>query len=235
MDFSIVIPLYNEEGIISLLIKEIENSLNKKEYVYEIILINDASTDLTSSELEKLKYIYPNKIRILNNKKNSGQSFSLRKGIEVSAYSNIITIDGDGQNNPSDIPKLMEIYFKDNNLSLVGGIRNKRQDSFIKIFSSKIANFIRRIILKDGCKDTGCSLKIFDKEVFLEFEYFDGIHRFLPALFSGYGKKTFFINVDHRPRKWGVSKYGTFGRLFNGIRDLIKVRNMIFSFKKNNV
>jgi dolichol-phosphate mannosyltransferase len=234
MDFSIVIPLYNEEGNISILINEIKSTLNEINYDYEIILINDASTDHTNLELEKLYLKYPNTIKILNNKKNLGQSYSLRRGIEISAYSNIITIDGDGQNNPKDIPKLLEVY-SNNNFALVGGIRNKRQDSSVKIYSSKIANFIRKIILKDGCKDTGCSLKIFNKKVFLEFKYFDGIHRFLPALFSGYGKKTFYINVDHRPRQHGVSKYGTFGRLFNGIRDLIKVRNMIIAFKKNNV
>ena len=110
---------------------------------------------------------------------------------------------------------------------MVGGIRKKRQDSFIKILSSKIANYIRSKILNDNCKDTGCSLKVFSKNIFLEFPYFDGIHRFLPALFKGYGHKTDFINVNHRVRKYGKSKYGTIDRLFRGIRDIIKVKNII--------
>ena len=106
--------------------------------------------------------------------------------------------------------------------------------TFIKIISSRIANYIRKIVLKDNCNDTGCSLKIFDKNIFLKFPFFDGIHRFLPALFSGYGKKTFFINVDHRPRLHGYSKYGTYGRLFRGIRDLFKVAKIIKKFKSDH-
>ena len=110
---------------------------------------------------------------------------------------------------------------------LVGGIRLKRKDNLIKKISSKIANSVRSKFLNDGCVDTGCSLKVFDKNIFLNFEFFDGIHRFIPALFSGFGYKTFFINVDHRKRKYGRSKYGTLSRLINGLRDMIKVKKMI--------
>ena len=117
----------------------------------------------------------------------------------------------------------------------MGGIRNKRKDSYIKKISSKIANYIRSNILNDHCSDTGCSLKIFDRDSYLEFPYFDGIHRFLPALFKGYWHKTKFINVDHRMRKYGKSKYGTFKRLLKGIIDLIKVVKIIKKFKRNNV
>ena len=100
-------------------------------------------------------------------------------------------------------------------------------DSFIKVISSKIANGIRSKILNDNCRDTGCSLKVFDKQIFLSFPFFDGMHRFLPALFKGYGYKTMFIDVNHRKRKFGVSKYGTMNRLFKGIRDIIKVRKIL--------
>ena len=122
------------------------------------------------------------------------------------------------------------MYILNNDIQLVGGIRINRQDNTIKIISSKIANYIRKMILKDNCKDTGCSLKVFNKKIFLTFPYFDGIHRFLPALFIGFGYKTFFIDVNHRKRKYGVSKYGTINRLFKGIRDLYKVKKII----KNN-
>ena len=145
----------------------------------------------------------------------------------------IITIDGDGQNDPADIPKLLDIYNSNNNIKLIGGIRIKRQDSYIKIISSKLANSIRSKILDDQCKDTGCSLKIFDKDIFLNFPYFNGIHRFLPALFKAYGCDTTFIPVNHRHRKFGTSNYGTFDRAIRGIRDLIKVYFLIRKLKND--
>ena len=160
-------------------------------------------------------------------KTNRGQSFSIHKGILHSSFDTIITIDGDGQNDPADIPKLINKYFESDKLKLLGGIRSKRKDSLIKVFSSKIANKIRSKILKDGCQDTGCSLKVFDKKIFLTFPYFDGMHRFIPALYKGYGFETNFINLNHRKRKYGTSKYGTMNRLFKGIRDIIKVRNIL--------
>ena len=152
-------------------------------------------------------------------------------GINSSKYNTIVTIDGDGQNNPIDIPKLANVYFSNKNLYLVGGIRKNRKDNFKKIISSKIANLIRKKLLNDNCNDTGCSLKIFDKETFLRFPPFNGMHRFLPALFKGYGKNTDFINVDHRKRKFGISKYGTFDRMIRGIRDMIRVLIIIKKIK----
>ena len=134
--FSIVIPLYNESKNISGLINEIEDHL-KKYYEYEIILINDASTDDTLRVINKIK---DKKIKILNNIKNQGQSFSIRYGVKESLHQIIITLDGDGQNDPCDILRLLEYYLEHNNVKLVGGIRKKRQDSLIKIISSKIAN-----------------------------------------------------------------------------------------------
>ena len=139
-------------------------------------------------------------------------------------------MDGDGQNNPKDISKLLNKYFSNKDIYLVCGIRNNRKDNFIKILTSKIANRLRIIILKDDCIDTGCSLKVFDKEVFLSFPFFNGIHRFLPSLFIGFGHKVKYMSVSHRPRLGGISKYGTFDRLFRGIRDIIKVRNIIIHY-----
>lgn len=221
--FSIVIPVYNESENILSLLDEIYVNL-KKFNNYEIILVNDCSTDNT---LDVIKNISDQKIKLVNNIKNYGQSYSIHRGIKLSFYNIIITIDGDGQNDPADIPKLLEIYLSKKDIELVGGLRLKRRDTIIKIISSKIANNIRSFILNDDCKDTGCSLKIFNRKIFLDFPYFDGIHRFLPALFKGYGYKTFFISVSHRKRKYGFSKYGTIKRLFKGLRDMIKVKKIL--------
>ena len=221
--FSIVIPLFNESKNILPLIEEIYESLNNYSN-FEIILVNDASTDNTLKTLQKIK---SDSLVILNNLENKGQSFSIHKGIYNSSNDIIITIDGDGQNDPTDIPKLLNLYLTNDDVKLVGGRRYKRQDNLIKVITSKIANYIRSRILRDNCDDTGCSLKVFDRKIFLKFPYFNGIHRFLPALFIGYGHKTLFHNVNHRKRKYGSSKYGTISRLFCGIRDIIKVHKII--------
>jgi len=228
MKFSIVIPIFNEEKNICLLLDEIKNALEFSYSDYEIVIVDDASIDNSISILEKNN---SKNLRIIKNKKNYGQSFSLRKGVELAKYNLIVTLDGDMQNNPYDIPKLLKLY-KKNQIKLVGGIRSERKDNLIKIASSYIANFIRILILKDDCKDTGCSLKAFDRDVFLQFPYFDGLHRFLPALFKGYGFKTSFIEVDHRKRYMGKSNYGTISRLFWGIRDIFKVLKILK--RKNN-
>ena len=170
--------------------------------------------------------------RFIKNKKNIGQSFSILAGIKNSIYDTIVTLDGDGQNNPEDIPKLLEIYFNQDKYYLVGGLRLKRKDNFIKRISSKIANKVRQSILKDNCSDTGCSLKVFSKKIFLQFPEFKSMHRFLPALFKGYGYGTYFIEVEHRNREKGKSKYGTLDRLFRGIFDLINVKLMINKINK---
>ena len=222
--FSIIIPIFDEAQNIEPLVNEIFISL--KDYSdFEVILVNDYSTDNTINKVNALKKKF--NIFLINNPQNKGQSFCIHKGVLESKTNTIVTIDGDGQNNPFDIPKLLEIYFSNEEISLVGGIRVKRKDNLIKIISSKIANKIRSNILKDGCEDTGCSLKVFDKIVFLQFPFFNGIHRFLPALFTGYGYKTFFTAVDHRPRIRGYSKYRTLERLYRGIIDIIKVKKII--------
>ena len=214
--FSIVIPIFNEARNIAFLLKEISRSLENFKN-YEIILVNDASTD---DSIEVINNINNQNIKIIINDNNKGQSFSIYEGVKNSSYETIITIDGDGQNDPADIPKLYNFYIQNNEVKLVGGIRKNRKDSLNKIISSKIANYIRSKILKDGCKDTGCSLKVFNKKIFLSFPFFNGVHRFLPALFRGYGYKTVFLEVNHRKRIYGSSKYGTMNRLFAGIRDI---------------
>jgi len=230
-NFSIIVPIYNESNNINKLVSEIYDSLKKYKH-FELIFVNDGSDDDTSDVLEKIKINFP--ITIIENKSNLGQSFSIWTGVKNSNYKTVVTLDGDGQNNPNDIPKLLEIYFSKKIFALVGGIRKKRKDSLLKIISSKIANKIRSIILNDDCIDTGCSLKVFDKDIFLSFPFFDGLHRFLPALFKGYGMNTFFMNVDHRLRISGISKYGTLDRLYKGIIDIIRVKKIIRTYRLKN-
>ena len=229
MQFSIIIPIFNEEKNLSILINEILNVFDDQSN-YEIVIINDCSTDNSLKVLNKFNKL--EKLKLINNESNIGQSYSIIKGVEKSTHNTIVTLDGDLQNNPRDIPILLKTFYDNKNVDLVSGIRAKRKDGFIKVLSSKIANNIRRTILKDNCTDTGCSLKIFDKNIFLKFPKFNGIHRFLPALFIGYGSKTLFLDVDHRPRISGISKYGTIDRMFRGIRDLIKVYLIIRKIKK---
>ena len=221
--FSIIIPVYNEAENVSSLLEEILDSLSSYND-YEIIVVNDCSTDKTVDIVTNKKN---DKIKLINNTLNFGQSYSIKTGINSSKYNIIVTIDGDGQNDPGDIPNLLDMFMSQQNVKLVGGIRFKRQDSLIKVISSKIANNIRIFLLNDDCVDTGCSLKVFDKNIFLQFPYFDGIHRFLPALFKGFGHKTTFLKVNHRKRLYGYSKYGTMNRLFKGIRDIIRIKKIL--------
>jgi len=235
MTFSIVIPFFNEEKNINILIDEIIKNLSNHNFTYEIIAVDDCSTDETNKVLQKITHNSQLEISIIKNISNLGQSKSILNGVKASKYNAIVTLDGDGQNNPADIPKLVNKYFKLKKYSLIGGIRAKRKDSFLKRISSRIANNVRSLILNDNCSDTGCSLKIFDKNIFLSFPFFDGIHRFLPALFTGYKLKTMFINVDHRPRRFGYSKYGTIKRLIKGIIDIYRVIKIIKKYKITNV
>ena len=164
--FSIVIPIFNEEKNIPTLIKEISDIKEIKNF-YELIFVNDCSTDRS---LQLLKDFKKNEsIKIINNTSNLGQSFSINRGILQSKHDIIITMDGDLQNDPNDIPKIYNLYRNKYDYKLIAGIRSERKDSFAKKFASKIANLVRMIYLKDSCKDTGCSLKIFDKKIFLKF------------------------------------------------------------------
>ena len=231
VNFSVVIPVYNESENIKKLIEEINDSLISYDQ-YEIIIVNDGSNDNTLKVIDEIKKNYA--LKLINNSNNLGQSRSIYNGIINSEYKTIVTIDGDGQNDPKDIPSLLKLYFSSQSTFLVGGIRKERKDNFIKILSSRIANSIRSFILKDNCSDTGCSLKVFDKDIFLSFPFFDSIHRFLPALFNGYGYNTNFKNVSHRPRLSGKSKYGTIYRLVLGIIDLFRVMIIIKKHNKKN-
>lgn len=226
---SIVIPIFNEQDNINLLFNEINKCLSSK-INYEIIFVDDGSVDNSKIILNKLTK--NSNIRIIHHNSNLGQSYGLLSGIRLANNDAIVSLDGDGQNNPKDILKLTNTFFSDSNIVFIGGIRKNRKDNYIKIISSKIANIIRSFLLNDKCTDTGCGLKIFSKKIFLKLTFFNGIHRFLPALFKGYGYKTYFEDVDHRPRIKGVSKYGTFGRLIKGIIDIVRVMIIIRQYNK---
>jgi dolichol-phosphate mannosyltransferase len=220
---SVIIPSFNEGSNILNIYNEIILS-ELKQYDYEIIFVDDGSSDNTKKILRDLS----EKIRVkyITHEKNLGQSTAINTGIKNSTYNNIITIDADGQNNPNDIKYLLEVFFT-KNYDLVGGIRKKRMDSIIKIISSRVANNIRSFILKDECPDTGCSLKVFNKAIYLKLPFFDGIHRFLPALFKHFGKGNHFIEISHRHRITGISKYGTINRLIKGVIDIIRVKKIL--------
>jgi len=223
MDLSIVIPVFNESESIESLIDEIVNYV--KDLKYEIVVVDDYSSDNTLDVLLKLKH--ENLCRIIKHSENFGQSSAIFSGVKESRSKVIATLDGDGQNNPRDIVKLFNFFMdKDglNNNILVAGNRINRKDSFSKRISSKYANKLRRLVLQDGVPDTGCGLKVFSRESYLSLPFFNHMHRYLPALFIYSGHEIISLPVDHRHRLKGSSKYGFNNRFWVGVIDLLGVR-----------
>ena len=225
MDLSVVIPVCNEEESIELLINEITSALNEN-YQYEIIVVDDGSIDNTLEVLLKIKQDLST-LRIVKHLKNSGQSTAVRTGVQHAKSTWIATLDGDGQNDPADIPNLYNELI--NNQAgdpwlVVAGYRKKRKDTWLKRISSKYANGIRDRLLRDGTPDTGCGLKVFARDSFLALPYFDHMHRYIPALFQRQGGRVVSIEVNHRHRMQGTSKYGFHNRLWVGIVDILGVR-----------
>jgi dolichol-phosphate mannosyltransferase len=222
---SIVIPVRNEADNIVSLLEEIVVAMNGAE-AYEIIVVDDGSDDQTGSVLKQaLQRV--TMLRVIQHEQSCGQSTAIYTGIKAARYPCIATLDGDGQNDPADIPRLYELLMRQRktsaNLWMVAGWRNKRHDSAWKLFSSKFANTVRSGLLGDNTPDTGCGLKVFLREKFLELPYFDHMHRFLPALIIRAGGQLVSEPVNHRARSTGYSKYGTLDRLWAGITDLAGV------------
>lgn len=225
MDFSVVIPVKNEADNIAPLVAEIRAACDDR-FDYELIYIDDGSDDETPTALRALQAEFP-RLRVLRHQVNCGQSTGLRTGVRAARAEWIVTLDGDGQNDPADIPALVERLRQyragEPPLQLIMGHRAARKDSWLRKLSSRVANGVRSRMLKDQTPDSGCGLKLFSRQAFLDLPYFDHMHRFLPALFQRNGGSVISVRVHHRPRTRGVSKYGLHNRLWVGIVDLFGV------------
>ena len=225
MTISIVVPVHNEAENISPLLNEITTALQNFAD-YEIIYIDDGSQDDTLEVLKTAQQTIP-KLRVFHHEKSCGQSAAIYTGIKAAKFPVIATLDGDGQNNPADIPNLyaqLQSQRETNSkLAMIAGWRNQRNDSAWRLFSSKFANGIRSKLLGDATPDTGCGLKVFLRDAALQLPFFDHYHRFLPALMLRAGYQVVSVPVTHRARERGVSNYGTLDRLWVGISDMAGV------------
>ncbi len=218
---SVVVPVKDEAGNVGPLAREITAALTGE--AYEIVFVDDGSTDATPDELRGLKSEIAG-LRVLRHDRNLGQSRGIRSGVVAARGDIIVTLDGDGQNDPADMPKLLAQLRSDPGLAMVSGVRVKRQDKASRRLASRIGNRFRNAMLGDGASDTGCGLKAFRRDAFLALPYFDHMHRFLIALVQREGGRVAFVPVHHRPRLAGASKYTNFGRLMVSVQDLLGVR-----------
>ena len=216
VSLSIVIPVYNEVECIADLHREIVAMCEQEDYNYEIIIVDDGSNDGTDQVIKELK-----PVKYIALRRNYGQTAAMDCGIKKAEGNLIITLDGDGQNDPTDIPKLIK-YLEKNNLDVVSGWRKKRKDSFMKKLSSRVANVVRGRIINDGLNDSGCSLKVYRAECFNGISLFGEMHRFIPAVLKIKGYSIGELEVNHRPRRAGKTKYG-WKRGVKGIIDMISV------------
>lgn len=233
-DLSVVVPVHNERDNIVPLLSEIAAALRGK-IDFEIVYVDDLSRDDTLAVLTAAKTQFP-ELRVLRHVAQSGQSTALRTGIKAARGTWIATLDGDGQNDPADIPKLLAM--RDESpaaIKLYAGWRVNRQDSGSKRWASRWANRIRSNLLKDETPDTGCGIKLFERSVFLDLPYFDHMHRYLPALVQRAGWQVKSVPVNHRARGAGVSKYNNLNRALVGISDLRGVAWLIRRSKRTAV
>ena len=221
---SVVVPVKNEQDNVEPLVREIAAALSGNT-TFEIIYVDDGSTDSTPARLQALKTGFP-MLRVIRHRKSCGQSRAVTTGVTAARYEWIATLDGDGQNDPADIPALLAQLTnpaQPANLELLAGWRARRNDTLLRRLSSKIANGVRSRMLRDNTPDTGCGLKLFARETFLALPNFDHMHRFLPALVMRNGGAVVSVPVHHRARERGTSKYGVHNRPWGGIVDLFGV------------
>jgi len=219
---SVVVPVRNEAGNVAPLVSEISAALQGR-WPFEVVYVNDGSSDGTEAELKRLKEQRP-WLRQIKHARSCGQSAAVRTGVAAARAPVVVTIDGDGQNDPAFIPRLIEALLAGApRTGLIAGQRVGRKATAFKKFQSRIANGVRGAILRDGTRDTGCGLKAFHRELFLALPYFDGLHRFLPALVKREGRDIGYVDVVDRPRLTGTSNYGMWDRLWIGILDLAGV------------
>jgi dolichol-phosphate mannosyltransferase len=225
VEISIIVPVYNEADNIISLIDEIVTAMSLAA-AYEIIYVDDGSNDDTAAVLKQAQQNVK-ALRVIRHRQSCGQSTAIHTGVKAANYPCIAMLDGDGQNDPADIPRMYQVLMQQRkitgNLSMVAGWRNKRHDSAWRLFSSKVANAVRSALLGDNTPDTGCGLKVFLRDQFLDLPYFDHMHRFLPALVLRAGGQVISEPVNHRARAHGYSKYGTLDRLWVGITDILGV------------
>jgi dolichol-phosphate mannosyltransferase len=223
VQISVVVPVKDEAGNVVPLAREIAAALSGERY--EAIFVDDGSSDATAAELLSLRGEMP--LRVLAHGRNLGQSRALRTGVRAAKAQTVVTLDGDGQNDPADIPKLLAAFrggaAANPHFGMVAGERAKREDTWKKRMASRYGNRVRRWMLSDNAKDTGCGLKVFRREAFLELPYFDHMHRYLITLMLREGYEVRFMPVGHRPRGVGRSKYGVWDRALVGLSDLLGV------------
>jgi dolichol-phosphate mannosyltransferase len=220
IEISVVVPVCNEAENVEPLAREIHAALGQR--AYEMIFVDDGSTDGTAANLRRLKPALP-ALRVLSHSFRSGQSAAVASGVRAARGAWVATLDGDGQNDPADIPKLIAARDAPENRGVqlfMGNRKASRKDTAFRKLQSSIANGVRSSLLGDGTPDTGCGIKLFSRDVFLELPRFDHMHRFLPALFMRQGARVISIPVSHRPRTRGTSKYGMLNRLWVGIIDI---------------
>ncbi|WP_370236405.1 MULTISPECIES: glycosyltransferase family 2 protein [Henriciella] len=220
LEFSVVVPVHNEAGNVESLVREISAALDGR--AYEMVFVDDASTDDTRAVLAGLKQDFP-ALRVLSHRKNAGQSRAIRTGVQAARGRVVGTLDGDGQNDPADLPDLYRALTRADapeGLVMVMGRRASRKDTAWKRFGSRFANSIRKRMLKDDCDDSGCGIKVIKRDAYLSLPYFDHMHRYMPALVRAEGYETEFMDVNHRERGAGSSKYTNFGRLWAALSDL---------------
>ncbi len=233
-DLSVVVPVHNERDNILPLLGEIASALRGKAD-FEIVYVDDCSGDDSLDVLKSAKAQFP-ELRVIRHIRQSGQSTAIRNGVKAARGTWIATLDGDGQNDPADIPKLLAMRDEsDPDIKLFAGWRVNRHDSGSKRWASKIANAIRSRMLDDATPDTGCGTKLFEREAFLDLPYFDHMHRYLPALMLRAGWQIKSVPVNHRPRGTGVSKYNNLNRALVGIADLRGVAWLIRRGKRTRV
>jgi dolichol-phosphate mannosyltransferase len=219
-DISVVVPVRNEAGNIAPLVDEIARALSGRDF--EIVYVNDGSSDGTEAELKSLTARHPY-LRQIKHARSCGQSAAITTGVTAARAPLVATLDGDGQNDPAFLPSLIDPLLSRREVGLVAGQRTGRKASAFKKLQSRIANGVRGAILRDGTRDTGCGLKAFRRDLFLKLPYFDGLHRFLPALVRRENYEIAYVDVVDRPRGHGVSNYGMWDRLWVGILDLMGV------------
>lgn len=223
-DLSVVFPVYNEEENVPILLDEIARALEGKGWTYEIVAVDDGSSDRSLEVLRQSRAKYPT-LRVLAMEKNSGQTAALDAGWRAARGRFVVSLDADLQNDPADIPAMMR-RLDDARSDMVIGVRVNRQDTVARKIQSKIGNTVRNWITGDRITDTGCSLKLVRREAIDGVQLFTGMHRFLPTLVRMQGYEVVEMPVNHRPRQFGVSKYGAMNRAFRGLADCFAVRWM---------